>query len=159
MRLPEGNYNVHVTFNDGDAHKEKWLDNQTFSGKVERTVEIGQSVADVHYVITNGGVDVGDKGQVHFFPGRQARQLRITWIGSGRDRSLAGGQPTTSQVLFADGLARKEMWLNNQASADKVDKTVELGITLAQPTVTVTQNGVDLGTRASVGYLDQSDSH
>ncbi len=32
-------------------------------------------------------------------------------------------------------------------------------MTFAQPTVTVTENGVDLGARASVGYQDQSDTH
>ena len=61
------------------------------------------------------------------------------------------------RVVYDYGLAHKEMWLENQAFSGKVDKTVELGITLAQPTVTVTRNGVDLGTQAKVDYLDQSE--
>src|SRR5580704_17190129 len=51
------------------------------------------------------------------------------------------------------------MWLENQAFSGRFDKTVELGITLAQPTVAVTRNGADLGTTAKVEYFDQSDSH
>ena len=43
VRLPAGTYNVRVQFDDGDVHREKWLDNQVFAGKVDRTVEIGVS--------------------------------------------------------------------------------------------------------------------
>ena len=67
VRLPAGTYDVQVTFNDGDAHKEIWLDNQTFSGKVDRTVELAFPVAEVRYVITNGGVDTrGHRPGRHF---------------------------------------------------------------------------------------------
>jgi outer membrane protein OmpA-like peptidoglycan-associated protein len=157
VRLPEGSYNVRVEFTDGDAHKEMWFENQAFSGQVEKTVEIGQLVAEVHYLITNGGVDVGQKGQIHYFPAGK-REGALNWTYSGGTLRLPEATYDL-RVLFTDGLAHKELWVTNQVFAGKVDKTVELGITLAQLTVTVTQSGVDLGTRATVGYLDQSDSH
>ena len=36
-QIPAGNYDVHVTFADGSANKDIWLDNQSFSGKVQKT--------------------------------------------------------------------------------------------------------------------------
>jgi outer membrane protein OmpA-like peptidoglycan-associated protein len=157
VRLPEGTYDVRVTFTDGDVHREKWLNSQAFAGKVDRTVEIGVSLTDVHYVITNGGVDVGQKGQVRYFPAG-SRENSIDWTYSDKTVRLAEGTYNV-RVTYDYGLAHKEVWLDNQAFSGNVDKTVELGITLAQPTVTVTRNGTDLGTQAKVSYLDQSDSH
>jgi OmpA family len=155
--LPEGSYNVRVTFTDGDVHREKWLENQAFAGKVDRTVEIGVQLTDVHYVITNGGVDVGQKARIDYFPGGR-RDGGIDWTWSDKSVRLEEGTYNI-RVIYDYGLAHKEMWLENQAFSGKADKTVELGITLAQPTVTVTRNGVDLGTQAKVDYQDQSDSH
>jgi outer membrane protein OmpA-like peptidoglycan-associated protein len=157
VRLPEGTYNVHVQFTDGDVHREKWLDNQVFSGKVDKTVEIGVQLTDVHTIVTNGGVDVGQKARIDYFPGGK-REGGIDWTFSDKAVRLAEGTYNV-RVVYDYGLAHKEMWLENQAFSGKVDKTVELGITLAQPTVTVTRNGTDLGTRAKVDYRDPSEQH
>jgi outer membrane protein OmpA-like peptidoglycan-associated protein len=157
LRLPEGTYDVRISFNDGDVHREKWLDNQAFSGTVDRTVEIGVQLTDVHVIVTNGGVDVGQKARIDYFPAGK-REGGIDWTNSDKSVRLAEGSYNL-RVMYDYGLAHKEMWLENQAFSGKVDKTVELGITLAQPTVTVTRNGADLGTQAKVDYRDQSDSH
>jgi outer membrane protein OmpA-like peptidoglycan-associated protein len=157
LRLPEGSYNVRVTFTDGDVHREKWLDNQAFAGKVDQTVEIGVQLTDVHYVITNGGVDVGQKARIDYFPAGK-RDGGIDWTWSDKSVRLEEGSYNI-RVIYDYGLAHKEMWLENQAFSGRFDKTIELGITLAQPTVAVTRNGADLGTTAKVEYFDQSDSH
>jgi outer membrane protein OmpA-like peptidoglycan-associated protein len=156
VRLPEGTYSVRVQFTDGDVHREKWLDNQVFSGKVDKTVEIGVQLTDVHVLITNGGVDVGQMGRVDYFPAGR-HDNGIDWTYSDKSVRLAEGSYDL-RVQYTNGLAHKEMWVANQAFSGKVDKTVELGITLAQPTVTVSRNGTDLGTQANVDYRDQSDT-
>lgn len=140
-----------MTFNDGDAHKDFWIDNRTFSGKVDKTVEIAQLVAQVHYVISNGGTGVENKGQLHYFPAGK-RESAITWANSGGTVRLPQGNYDV-RVPFSDGLARKELWLTDQNFAGTADKTVELGITLAKPTVAVTQNGADVGNKAHVTFF------
>ena len=150
-RIPAGNYDVQITFNDGDAHKEQWIENQAFSGHVDRTVEVGADVAEVRYVITNNGTDTGDKGQVHFYAAGRHDSV-VSWFSSGGTARLPAGS-YDAQVTFVDGLARKEIWLDNQAYSGKVDKTLELGIALAHPTVTVTRNGTDAGSAARVRYF------
>jgi outer membrane protein OmpA-like peptidoglycan-associated protein len=158
VRMQEGSYDVHVTFGDGAAHREKWLDNQAFAGTVERTVEIGVSVAEVRYVITNSGADVEDKGEVAYFPAGKHDGPNIAWSRSTGSVRLPEGSYNV-QVTFVQGLARKAIWLDNQAFADKVDKTVELGLTLAEPTVTVTRDGADAGNDADVTYFTPSTQH
>jgi OOP family OmpA-OmpF porin len=151
VRMPEGTYDVQVTWSDGSANKEKWIENQTFAGKVERTVDIGLITTDVRYLITNGSVDVGDKGQAHYFaPGKHDGD--ITWAVSGGTVRLREGTYDV-RVTYTNGLAHKEVWLDNQAFSGKVEKTVELGMTLAEPTISVTLDGGDVGTHANVTYL------
>ena len=113
VRLPAGTYNVRVTFTDGDAHKEIWFDNQSFSGKVDKTVEVGVRITDVRYIITNGGVDVGDKGQVHYFPPGPHDRTRSPGPARGKTVRLPEGTYNV-HVTFDDGDAHKEMWLDNQ---------------------------------------------
>ncbi len=151
VRLPAGTYNVQVTFNDGDAHKEIWLDNQTFSGKVDRTVELAFPVAEVRYVITNGGVDTGDKGQVHYdTAGRHDDS--IAGAASGNPVRLPAGTYNV-QVTFNDGDVHREKWLDNQTFAGKVDRTVEIGVSLTDVQYVITNGGVDVGQKGQIHYF------
>jgi len=152
VRLPEGSYDVHVTFADGAAHKDMWIDDQAFSGKVEKTVEIGLPVTDVRYLITNGGEDVKDKGEAHFFP-RGHHDSETDWARSGGTVRLAAGTYNVD-VTFRDGFIRKDIWFDNQGFSGKVERTVELALQFAEPTVTVTQNGADVGDKATVAYIE-----
>jgi OmpA-OmpF porin, OOP family len=156
VRLPAGTYSVHVIFNDGGAHRDKWIDNEIFSGKVDKTVEIGLAVAEARYVVTNGGADVGQLARVHYFPaGKHDNEIR--WAASGGSVRLPEGD-YDAQVAFTDGLARKEIWLENQHLSGTVEGTIELGMTLAEPTVMVTQNGAAID-QAEVGYFDPATKH
>ncbi|HLW90378.1 MAG TPA: OmpA family protein [Roseiarcus sp.] len=156
VRMPEGVYSVEVTFDDGVAHKEIWLDDQKFSGKVERTVEITQQVAEVRYVITNGGVDVKGEGQVHYFPNGK-RDGSFAWASSDDAVRMPDGV-YTAEVTFDEGAAHKAIWFDDQNFSGKVEKKVELGITLAEPMVTVTKDEVDAGPEARVEYFHPKDS-
>ena len=151
LRLPEGSYDVHVAFADGNARKDLWFDSQSFSGKVEKTVELDLPIADVRYVITNDGNDVKDKGQARYFPQGHHDGPSIDLENSGATSRLAAGTYNVL-VTFRDGFVRKDQWLNDQSFAGKVDRTVELGLRLAEPTVAVTQNGADVGDKAAVAY-------
>jgi len=155
VRLPAGSYNVHVTFMDGSAVKDTWIDNQNFSGTVQKTVEIGLSVADVSYLITNGGVDTKDKGQVHYYPNGHHDGPSIDWARSGGEVRIPSAAYDVD-VTFHDGMVDKQIWLDNQSFAGRVQRTVELNLHLTEPVVAVTQNGADVGSKATVEYFDPS---
>jgi len=91
LRLPAGTYSVHVEFDDGDAHKQMWIDNQAFAGTVEKTVEVNLPITEVRYVITNGGVDVRGHGEVRYFPPRPAR-FCLDHLGGLRQSGSASGR-------------------------------------------------------------------
>ncbi len=63
--------------------------------------------------------------------------------GAGRNRSLIISRRISSNI-----------WLANVNVAGQSVRSVELGLHTAEPTVTVTQNGADVGDKASVGYID-----
>ena len=153
VRLPEGAYDVHVTFADGVVHKDMWIDNQSLAGKVEKIVEVGTAVTEVRYTITNDGADVKDKGEVHYFPHGHHNGLTVDWSWSGNPVRLPEAAYDV-HVTFADGFVRKDIWLDNQNFSGKVERTVELALRLAEPTVTVTQNGADVGDKAVVAYIN-----
>ncbi len=153
VRIPPGAYDVHVIFVDGDVHKDLWFRNQSFSGKVEKTVEVNVAVAVVRYIVTNGGMDVHDKGQVHFFPAGHHDGNQVDWIHSGGTVRMPPGAYDV-QVTFTDGFARKRIWLDNQSFAGQVDRTVEMALSLAEPTVAVTVDGADIGDKATIAYID-----
>ena len=156
-RLPEGTYAVDLTFSGGSASKEIWFDNQVFSGTVKKTVEVGVKTADVTYVITNGGVDVKDKGQVHFHQGARDGN-NLTWARSGDTSRLPAGIYAV-EVTFADGLIHKTIWLDAQNFSGTVQRTIDLKIVEAEPTVTVTENGTDVGDKAAVDYFEPAPSN
>ncbi|MGD0145110.1 MAG: OmpA family protein, partial [Rhizomicrobium sp.] len=58
------------------------------------------------------------------------------------------------EVWFSNGMINKHIWLANQAVAGKVERKVELALHTAEPTVAVTQNGVDVGNTAGITYID-----
>ena len=158
VRIPAGHYDVRVNFDDGSAHKFVWIDNQSFSGTVSKTVEIGLPMAEVRYRITNGGYDVGENGQVHYLPAGHHDASEVAWADSGGPVRLAAGSYDV-RVQFRRGFASKEMWLDNLVFTGKVDKTVDLGLTLAEPRVTVTKNGADVGDKADVTYVDPAENY
>ncbi len=59
-----------------------------------------------------------------------------------------------ADVTFQDGFVRKDIWFDNQSFSGKVERTVELALRLAEPTVTVTRNGADVGDKATVAYIE-----
>jgi len=155
VRLPAGSYSVHVTFMDGSAVKDTWIDNQSFFGTARKTVEIGVSVADVSYVITNGGIDVKDKGEAHFFPHGHHAGPTVDWARSGGEVRIPGGAYDVD-VTFRDGMAAKQIWIDNQSFSGRVQRTVELNLRLTEPVVAATQNGADVGEKATIEYYDPS---
>ncbi len=153
VRIPAGTYDVHIVFDDGAAHKDFWIDNQPLSGKLERSADVGLPLTDVRLTITNGGVDVADKGQAHYAPHGHHEGPMITWAASGGAVRMAAGTFDVA-ILYRDGLINKEVWLDNQPFAGTVEKTVELGLLIAEPTVSVTQNGTDVGDKARIAFVD-----
>lgn len=142
VRIPAGIYDVHVSFSDGDVQKDVWIDNQTFVGKVEKTAEIGIAMADVRYVITNHGADTGDKGQVHLVAHGNHDGAVVAWSNSGGTSRIPVGAYDV-HVTFSDGMAKKDMWLDNQSFAGKVDRTVEVGVSVAEVRYIIANNGAD----------------
>ncbi len=151
--MPAGSYDVHVTFADGAARKDIWLDNQSFSGNVRKTVEIGLSVAEVSYLITNGGVDTKDNGQVHFYPAGHHDGSVVDWARSGGSVRIPAAAYDV-EVTFRDGMIAKQIWLDNLSFSGRVQRTVELNIIVTEPVVAVTQNGADVGDKATIDYFD-----
>ncbi len=110
------------------------------------------ATAEVRYVITNGGADTKGAGQAHFFaPGHHDNT--IAWTGSGGSVRIPAGAYDV-EVTFAEGLVNKQVWLDNQSFSGHVDRTVELALTLAEPTVAATVNGADIGDKATIAYID-----
>ena len=83
VHIPAGSYDVHVTFSDGAAAKDLWFDNQSFSGKVAKTVEMALPITEVSVLITNGGIDTHDNGEAHFFVHGHRDGAVVDWCRSG----------------------------------------------------------------------------
>lgn len=156
VRMAAGTYDVHVTFNDGSANKEMWLANQTFAGKVDRKVEVGLALSDVRYVITNGGVDTKDKGHVHYVAAGQHDGSVVAWSSSGGTVRVPAGA-YDAHVTYQDGMIDKGLWLDNQSFSGSVQRTVEMKTVPTMPTVSATQDGADLGNKATITYFDPAD--
>ncbi len=150
QRMPAGTYDVEVTFSDGAASKQVWIDNQTFAGKVDRSIEVGVKLTDVRYTITNGGVDVKSNGQVHYHQGGHAGSV-VAWANSGESQRMPAGTYDV-EVTFSDGAATKQIWIDNQTFAGKVDKTVEIGVKTADVTYVITNGGIDQKNSAQIHY-------
>jgi outer membrane protein OmpA-like peptidoglycan-associated protein len=152
VRLPEGTYDVHVVFVDGAARKNWWIDNQSLAGKVDKTADAGLPVAEVRFVVTNGGADVKGKAQVHYLPAGHHDGATIAWVDSGNPARLPEGTYDV-HVVFVDGAARKDLWIDNQSFAGKVEKSIEIGSAVTAVRVVVTNGGADVKGKAQVYYL------
>jgi outer membrane protein OmpA-like peptidoglycan-associated protein len=155
VRVPAGAYDVQITFSDGSARREVWLDNRSFTGTVAGTVEAGVTTADVTYTITNAGVDTKGTqatGQFHLHPAGHHDGGDVAW-GNSDDPVRVPAGAYDVQIVFAQGLVRKEIWIDNQNFTGKVARTVELGIIFTKPTVAVTREGVDLADKATATYF------
>ena len=155
VRVPAGTYDVHVNFSDGAAQKDVWLDNQVITGTVAGTVEIGITMADASYKITNGGVDTNGtqaNGQFHLYPPGRHGGDSVAWGNSGDHVRVAAGTYDV-QIDFSDGSVQKETWLDNQAIAGSVAKTIEIGTSIADVSYKITNAGVDTkGTQVSAQF-------
>jgi outer membrane protein OmpA-like peptidoglycan-associated protein len=153
--VPAGAYDVQITFSDGAAHKEIWLDNQNIDGTVARNVEIGIPIGEASYKITNGGVDaIGTQAsaQFHLYPPGHHDGDSVAW-GNSDDHVRVPAGNYDVQINFSDGSVQKEIWLDNQAIAGTVAKTVEIGAPLADVSYKVTNGGADTnGTQASAQF-------
>lgn len=153
--VPEGSYDVEITFTDGAAQKTVWLDNQNLTGTVSKTVEIGIPMAVASYIITNGGEDTkGTRatGQFHLHPAGRHDGPVISWAGSGDSVRVPAGNYDV-EITFSDGAAEKTIWLDNQPITGTVSKSIEAGVEVATVTFTVTNDGVDTkGTNATGQY-------
>jgi outer membrane protein OmpA-like peptidoglycan-associated protein len=153
VRMPQGRYDVHIAFGDGTVHWEKWFDGQDFAGKVDRTLELGLPIATVTYVVTNGGNDLKGRGLLDYFPAGHRDGDNIASAASGDSVRMLDGTYDV-RVSFSTGFVRKVIWIGAQAFTGTVSRTVELGVQVAQPTVTVTQNNASTGDKAVVAYVD-----
>jgi outer membrane protein OmpA-like peptidoglycan-associated protein len=140
---------------DGSAVKDMWIDNQAFSGTVQKSAEIGLSVAQVTYVITNKGIDTKAKGEAHFFAHGHHNGPTVDWARSGGEVRLPSGAYDV-EVTYRDGMVAKQIWLDNQSFSGRVQRAVELNLQLTEPVVAVTQNGGDVGEKATIEYFDPS---
>jgi len=61
MTIVAGTYDIGIEFNDDSAKVKKWLPGEKLENKVEKTVELGQPLAEVTYTVTNNGAVVGRK--------------------------------------------------------------------------------------------------
>jgi hypothetical protein len=153
VRMPDGRYDMHIVFSDGAAHKEIWIDNQNFTGSVDRSVEIGIPISEVTYIITNDGDDLKGRAEVDYLiAGRHDGNVVTSRYSDDSVRIPEGTYDV--RVSFASGFIQKILWIDGQVFRGKVSRGVELGVRIAEPTVMVTRDAVDVGDKAHVDYLD-----
>jgi outer membrane protein OmpA-like peptidoglycan-associated protein len=150
VRVAAGTYDVDARFQDGSVNKTVWLDGVVLSGKVDKTVEVGTSLADVTWHIVNHGQDVGGDGKFEIRPAGNHGADVIAWGASGASARLAAGDYDVD-VAYSKGLINKTVWLDHQALKGKIDRTTDLALNVANPTLSATLNGADVGNRARIG--------
>jgi outer membrane protein OmpA-like peptidoglycan-associated protein len=151
VRVPAGTYDVDARFEDGSVNKTVWLDGLVLSGAVQKTVEVGAAIADVNWHITNHGEDVGADGIYQIRPAGKHDGDVIAWGDSGQQVRLPAGDYDI-EITYAKGLVKKMIWLDHQTLTGKIDRTAELGLNVAQATVSATLNGTDVGDKARIGF-------
>lgn len=153
--VPDGEFDVRITFEDGSAHKIVWFDKQPFAYSVTKTVELAMPMAELRYTVTNSGEDAGSHGTVHVYPAgtHSANGLRNTesvgFASSGQPIRLAAGSYDV-RITFSDSGAEKTIWFDNQAFSGTVDKAAEIGLPLAELRYTITNGGADTGSRGTI---------
>jgi outer membrane protein OmpA-like peptidoglycan-associated protein len=141
-RLAAGTYDVDARYQEGAVQKTVWLDGLALSGKVDKTVEVGMPVATLHIVITNGGSDVGEHGTFEVRPaGNHGGDVIASGRSGGTARLAAGTYDVDAR--YQDGAVQKTVWLDGLALSGKVDKTVEVGVPVADVTWHITNHGAD----------------
>jgi outer membrane protein OmpA-like peptidoglycan-associated protein len=150
VRVAAGTYDVDVRFQDGSVDKTVWLDGLVLAGAVQKTVEIGAAIANVTWHITNHGEDIGADGLYRIRPNGQHNGEVIAYERSGGEVRLPAGDYDV-EVSYAKGLINKIIWLDGQNLTGKVDRTTDLGLYVAQATVSATLNGADVGNKARIG--------
>ena len=119
MRLAVVAYDVDVTFRDGLIHKDIWFDNQSFSGKVERTIELALQIAEPTVTVMQNGADVGDKATVAFI--EPATHNEVGSVNSGQPALLEAKTYDIQATLFG-----AEGWLRAVALTGKPHLTIEI---------------------------------
>jgi outer membrane protein OmpA-like peptidoglycan-associated protein len=152
VRLPAGTYSIDVRLSDGAVNKTVWLDGLAVAGTVEKTVEMGAPGADVTWHILNHGQDLGHDASYEFRPQGNHNADVIVSASSGQPIRLPPGTYNVD-ITYRTGLFAKTIWLDNQSIAGKVDRTTDLALNLARPTVTATLNGKDVGNAARIGIV------
>ncbi|HUD86185.1 MAG TPA: OmpA family protein [Xanthobacteraceae bacterium] len=150
VRVPAATYDVDARFEDGSVSKTLWLDGLALSGTVQKTVEIGASIADVTWHITNHGADVAADGIFQIRPAGHHDGEVIAWGNSGQQARLPAGDYDVD-IAYAKGLIKKTIWLDHQTLAGKVERTAELNVNPAQATMSATLDGTDVGDKARIG--------
>jgi|SRR5579883_403777 len=119
IRVPVGAYDVRITFTEGFAHKEVWIDNQSFTGTVARTVELGIMFTKPTVAVTRDGVDLADKAVVTYFPA--GSPTAIGNVHSGQEALLErGSYDIRASLEDADG------WLRNAALTGSPHLTIAI---------------------------------
>ena len=157
VRVPAGTYDVDARFEDGAAEKTIWLDRLTVSGTVQKTVEVGAPIADVTWHITNHGADVAGDGLFQVRPAGKHNGDVIAWGASGERARLPAGNYDI-EISYSKGLINKAIFLDRQTLNGNVNKSTELGLSVAQATVAATLNGADVGNKARIG-ITQAGQH
>jgi hypothetical protein len=150
VRVPAGTYAVDVRFNDGAANKTIWLDRLALSGKVVKTVEVGAALADVTWHIVNHGKDLGGDAKYQIRPDGNHQGDVIAGGNSGDTTRLAAGLYDID-FNYTKGFVNKTVWLDHQSLKGKINRTTDLALNLAHPTVAATLNGADVGPKARIG--------
>jgi outer membrane protein OmpA-like peptidoglycan-associated protein len=150
VRVAAGTYDVDARFQDGSINKTVWLDGLALSGTMQKAVEVGASVADVTWHITNHGKDVGADGIYQIRPDGKHDGDVIAYESSGGTVRLPGGDYDVD-IVYSKGLIKKIIWLDHQTLTGKVDKSTEPNLNPAQATVSATLNGADMGDKARIG--------
>ena len=144
VKVPPGTYDVEVTDVDGAAQKTIWFDSLVLSGRVEKKVDMGMPVAALTVVITNGGADVGGNGTFEVRPAGQHGADVIAYEQSGgMVRVPAGTYDVDARIQ--DGSVSKMVWLDGLALSGTVQKTVEVGVPIADVNWHITNHGQDVG--------------
>jgi len=151
-QLAAGTYDLDVRFNDGAVNKTIWLDGLALSGTVDKTVEVGASIADVTWHITNHGAEVTSDAVYQLRPGGQHNGDVVANGNSGAEVRVPTGDYDID-VHYDKGMIHKTIWLDHQSLTGKVDRTTDLALNVAQATVTATLNGADVGSKARIGIV------
>jgi outer membrane protein OmpA-like peptidoglycan-associated protein len=144
IKVPAGTYDVQVTYADGAAQKTIWFDRLALSGRIEKSVDMGMPVAALRIVVTNGGVDVEDKGTFEVRPAGQHGADVIAYDRSGGTVRVAAGTYDVD-ARFQDGAVDKMVWLDGLAVSGTIQKTVEVAAPMVDVTWRITNHGTDVG--------------